>query len=360
MASGGGLQAVREALLLAFDQNIIDEYEFALLYDANSSREVFPYWKFEKFDIDKWDDTECRTELRFAKKDLVALTEALDLPPMFVCCQRTICSDVEAVCILLKRFAFPCRYSDMVPRFGRSPSELCLIFNTVLDYIYDRHNHRLGDWNQPMLQPQKLQDYAAAVHQRGAPLTNCFGFVDGTLRQVSRPKRDQRILYNGHKRVHGIKFQSVVIPNGMIANLSGPYEGRRHDSTILHDSNLLTELRRVAWANNGQPLCLYGDPAYPLNVHLQTPYRGAQLTNDMVRYNKAMSEVRVSVEWMFGNITNFFKFVDFKKQLKVGLSAVGKIYVVSALLENARTCLYENIVSQFFNIPPPTLQEYFQ
>jgi hypothetical protein len=221
------------------------------------------------------------------------------------------------------------------------------------------HHHRLSDWNQPMLQPPKLQEYAAAIHQRGAPLTNCFGFVDGTLRPVCRPKNNQRILYNGHKRVHGIKFQSVVTPNGMIANMCGPYEGRRHDSTMLQESNMLTELRRVAWIN-GEPLCLYGDPAYPLNVHLQTPYRGAHLTNHMVMYNKAMSEVRVSVEWLFGNITNYFKFVDFKKQLKVGLSAVGKFYVVSALLENARTCLYENIVSQFFNLPPPTLQEYFQ
>ena len=39
-----------------------------------------------------------------------------------------------------------------------------------------------------------------------------------------------RVLYNGHKRVHAIKFQSVVAPNGLIANLFGPVEGRRHDS----------------------------------------------------------------------------------------------------------------------------------
>ena len=32
----------------------------------------------------------------------------------------------------------------------------------------------------------------------------------------------QRIVYNGHKRVHSLKFQLVVIPNGMIANLYVP------------------------------------------------------------------------------------------------------------------------------------------
>ena len=46
-----------------------------------------------------------------------------------------------------------------------------------------------------------------------------------------------------------------------------------------------------------------------------------------------MSRVRVSVEWVFDDIVNYFKLVDFEKKLK-GLSSVGKIYTVSALLRN--------------------------
>ena len=41
-----------------------------------------------------------------------------------------------------------------------------------------------------------------------------------------------------------------------------------------------------------------------------------------------MSQVRVAVEWVFGDIANDFKFIDIKKNLKTGLSAVGKFYVV--------------------------------
>ena len=122
---------MREALLLAYATDAIDAAEFALLYDANSSRELFPYWKFEKFD-----DTECRTELRFAKADIFSLLEVLRFPDKFVCSQRTVCSKLEGLCILLKRLAFPCRYTDMVSRFGRNPTELCLIFNTVLEHVY--------------------------------------------------------------------------------------------------------------------------------------------------------------------------------------------------------------------------------
>ena len=47
------------------------------------------------------------------------------------------------------------------------------------------------------------------------------------------------LLHHGQKRVHTIKFQSVVAPNGLIANLFGPVEGRRHDSSMLCDSDLI-------------------------------------------------------------------------------------------------------------------------
>ena len=83
------------------------------------------------------------------------------------------------------------------------------------------------------------------------------------------------------------------------------------------------------------------------------------LTPQMREYNKAMSSVRVSVEWLFGDISNYFKFIDFKRNLKIGLSPIGKIYVVCTLLRNALTCLYGNFTSDFFGLDPPNLYNYF-
>ena len=77
-----------------------------------------------------------------------------------------------------------------------------------------------------------------------------------------------------------------------------------------------------------------------------------------MNYNKAMSEVRATVEWLFGIIKNYFKFIDFKKEMKLCLSTVGKVYEVCALLQNAHTCLYGNQVSTFFGVDPINLQEY--
>ena len=350
------LSFLRDGLLVAHYKKIIDDLEFPSLYDANASKPLLPYSKFVRFDIDTWNESECRTELRFCKEELDLLCRTLQIPNEITCSQR---SGMEAMCILLKRLAYPCRYTDMVPRFGRNPSEPCLIFNSVLDYIYTNHHHRLQTWDgNPSLQPNQLHRYAEVIHLTGAPLENCFGFIDGTVRSIACPKHNQRVMYNGHKRVHSVKFQSVVAPNGLIANLCGPFEGKRHDSTMLHESGLLNDLRPVVFYN-GQPLCLYGDPAYALGVHLQAPYRGNHLAPQMELYNKSMSEVRVAVEMSFGTISNYFKFIDFKKEMKVNLSPVGKIYFVCALLENAQTCLYGNQVSAMFDIDPPTLNDYF-
>lgn len=93
---------------------------------------------------------------------------------------------------------------------------------------------------------------------------------------------------------------------------------------------------------------------YTFNVHLN----GA-LTPQMEAYNSAMSRVRTSVEWLFGDIISYFEFLDFKKNLKLGLSSVGKMYIVSAILRNGLTCLYGNTTSDFFLCDPPDLETYF-
>ena len=62
------------------------------------------------------------------------------------------------------------------------------------------------------------------------PLKTAGGLIDGTVRSICRPSVNQRVVYNGHKRVHALKFQSILTPDGMIESLIGPKEGKRHDA----------------------------------------------------------------------------------------------------------------------------------
>ena len=105
--------------------------------------------------------------------------------------------------------------------------------NHMVDYIYQTHGHRIQQWNDVVLNPQALETYAAAIRAKCSPLDNCFGFIDGTVRAICKPGQNQRVVYNGHKRVYAIKFQSVALPNGIIGNMYWPV-GKIHTcGTIL-------------------------------------------------------------------------------------------------------------------------------
>ena len=132
-------------------------------------------------------------------------------------------------------------------------------------------------------------------------------------------------------------------------------EARKHDAGMLADSGLLSDLQRFAFFTTGKLMCLYGDPAYPFRIHLQALFRNAVLTPGMQAMNSSMSAVRESVEWPFGDIVNYFKFMNFHENLKIGLSSVVEMYIVS----NAHTCFNGNQTSEYFNLAPSTLEEYF-
>ena len=210
-----------------------------------------------------------------------------------------------------------------------------------------------------MLSTENLTKFSDAVYLKVGAIGNCFGFVDGTVRPVSRPGKNQRVLYNGHKKVHSIKFQSLAVPNRLVANLYGPVEGKKHDSAMLAESGVYKKLEELQLLPDRRALCIYGDSAYPYRPQLQGPFKGANITSAQKEWNTVMSRARVSVEWIFGDIINYFKFADFKKNLKIQLNAVGKMYIVCALLHNARCCLYASMTSQYFGINPPNIAEYF-
>ena len=99
----------------------------------------------------------------------------------------------------------------------------------------------------------------------------------------------------------------------MIANLYGPVEGNRDDTTMLRISGLMLILENFSLRSQHERLCIYGDPAYHLRWYLQAPFRGAYLAQQQKAFNDSMARVRASVEWLFGNVLNSFKFSDVKK-----------------------------------------------
>ena len=145
----------------------------------------------------------------------------------------------------------------------------------------------------------------------------------------------------------------MVVPDGMVAQMFGPVEGRRHDITLLKLSNLERQMEMFP-----PDAFLYGDQAYPLRPWLISPFRGANKPPSMRLWNKRMRTVRISVEHGFKIITSLFAHLKYIPAQTVFKTPVAKQFVVCTAFANMHNCLYPNQVSQHFGIAPPTLEEY--
>ena len=153
--------------------------------------------------------------VRESKEDHPRLAEALREAPQFSCPQGTVWSGIEGLCLVLNCLAYMWKYFDLIYRFACPVPELCMIYNVGLDWIYITHGHGLTSWNQLFLTPAWLEQYAQATHQLGCPLANCLGFIDSNIPPILQLEEHKRLVYNGHKPVYSLQFQSLFIPNGL-------------------------------------------------------------------------------------------------------------------------------------------------
>jgi hypothetical protein len=248
------------------------------------------------------------------------------------------------ILMLLYRLIHPMRIRpEMETRFLCSPTKISYtisVFVVALSQLATKYFSDITIWKNHV----EYCAYLVSVKTDGV-CNNVFGFIDGTLRPICRPSRHQQIAYSGYKRQHGIKFQSVVFPNGLIAALHGPEPGSRHDLYLLGESKILDQLR--AMIPNGN-YSLYGDPAYPQSAWLHGGYRNPPPNSDQAKYNKLMSSVRESVEWGFNGIIQQFAFLDYKKKLMIYKVPIAAYYISGAFLQNLRTCLYGSEISLHF------------
>jgi hypothetical protein len=159
--------------------------------------------------------------------------------------------------------------------------------------------------------------------------------------------------------MHCLKYHAILTPDGIVIHIYGPVEGRRHDETVFQQSGVTQLLEKHFWTPDGRPLFIYGDPAYSVSAHVLSPYKGAAVTAEQSIFNSAMSHCREPVEWCFKEVTQQFPFLDFSRNQKILLSPCGLFYLVGMLLVNAHTILHRPQIPQYFQCPPPTLEEYF-
>jgi nuclease HARBI1 len=195
------------------------------------------------------------------------------------------------------------------------------------------------------------------------PLNNCIGFIDCTKIQVSRPGRryPERTFFWPHA-VSLLSYQTITTPDGLVFNMHGPEDGRRHDTTLYRKSDINHHLSQCLTIHGDPPrqFCIQGDAAYILRqLRLQVGFSPLSATSEQLLYNAEMSAVRVAVEWSYKDVKEMWTTKGFKRKLKVRESPVAVLYIMSALLWNCKVCFqHGSQAGSKFHCDPPSFSEY--
>jgi hypothetical protein len=147
---------------------------------------------------------------------------------------------------------------------------------------------------------------------------NVFGFIDNTIFAMCRPggpstageqaqREDiltQQAWWTGWKKLHGLKWQTVILANGMDFNLWGPVSCRRNDLFTLNNSQILQKVEQLQ-ADRPRKYKIHGDSAYFEDEYLTT---GG---------GRGMSSARESIEWRYRDVKQYWKYCDYKHSLQL-------------------------------------------
>ena len=334
--------------------------------------------------IESFTENACWKRFRFRKLDLYDLQIALQLKlepgEYFQADNGMKFTGEEILLIGLHRFCIPGPLEQsMQPIFDLDYSALSRAVTIFNQHMLYHHKHLVTDnleyWSQyfPIFAEcvrEKLNEKGDVYYEPGTFRVAMFhdDTVIATCRPGSGPNRRtggrhcnyiQMAFYNGWKKHHGIKYQTIEFPNGMCGDMFGPCSFRHNDLELLRDSDLNEKLRLVQIGNLLQYVS-YGDGIFPINSHTIGKHIG-NTTEDERYENRMMSKIRICNEWDYGVTANLFPFAKDKRAYKLrGNKLCGHFYLVATILRNAHLCLYEGLTSSYFQCPTPTLFEYFR
>lgn len=115
---------------------------------------------------------------RFAREDLPRLARALKIPDIIRLENGSQYDAMERLCLLMRRRAYPNRFTDIRCIFGRSKPELPMIFTYMIEFVDHSFGYLLISLDFCWRKLPNLQKFAHAIRRKGSPLSDIWGFID--------------------------------------------------------------------------------------------------------------------------------------------------------------------------------------
>eukprot|EP00601_Ochromonadales_sp_CCMP2298_P008527 CAMPEP_0173202072 /NCGR_PEP_ID=MMETSP1141-20130122/18734_1 /TAXON_ID=483371 /ORGANISM="non described non described, Strain CCMP2298" /LENGTH=356 /DNA_ID=CAMNT_0014127325 /DNA_START=83 /DNA_END=1150 /DNA_ORIENTATION=+ len=252
----------------------------------------------------------------FKRQDLHRLHKCLRLDEFPVITLKNGCKfgSEELLLLGIHRLISPIRFTDLVPFYGRDWSAISRAFNWFMKYVRTRFYWRMSN--------------GGIIYPEGGMCV--FGFIDDTVIHTTRvgggpaePGEDaarfnpiiQHSFYTGYKHMHGLKYQSIELPNGLCMDLYGPTPVNFGDTELVTESQLEMKLAQLSHGL-GKEYIIYGDGIFQHTPHIKSKHAGE--TTRAERYeNGIMTKLRISNEWAYGITGQTFSTLLWKYALKL-------------------------------------------
>jgi len=305
------------------------------------------------FTLDDMTDGEVYRNFRFSREELQTLAHNL-LPEEGIRSElRHHSPPLCALCVVLRRLAYPARWSDLSRIFRKNIGWLSSIYRVTILFLFKTWSKRLSV--SYLSTNQKIERFKNAISEKcGSILTRgAIGFLDGTWLKTCRPLNDQESIYSGYHSAHGLAFQGIAAPDGLIRYFSTAYAGRLSDFAVYLRDNLGGKTPQDAYVISDS---IYRSSSRNLSMWKTSQTQGRP---DRRRFNRVISSVRVSVEWAFGQVARLFPALQFwRDRGHCENQLVGVEFSVAVHLANIHVCFYGSQIGDYFEVEIPKLEEY--
>jgi hypothetical protein len=345
-------------------------------YSTGSGYEPVPRPLRRSLLIENLSESDAWNFTRFRKADLARLLINLQLPRTVALENGTRVQTEELFLFGLMRLSCTCPTNHLVSNdhresfFARELSQCSRMFSKFLWLMVEKAADflfaKLSWWSQYFREfsdaiRRKILDQSGIVYAR-----NIVGFIDCTINVIERvgagpenrhqenSNEEQRSYYSGYKKIHGLKFQSLDCPLGMTMDLRGPVSARRNDLFIFRISAIADRLRQIsedAGLLEEEYFSILGDGIYP-NTACVVRRIGESPTD------RALSKVRIAVEWDYGSTKTLFPYLDYKKNMALKHSNTPLLYLVATFFRNCHIACYGSNAANYFRLTPPSLEKY--
>ncbi len=140
---------------------------------------------------------------------------------------------------------------------------------------------------------------------------------DVTEQTVQRPEKNQKKYCSGKKKRHTHKAEITVCEKGKIRSVSGTHPGKVHDFSIYKGKKNRHKFPGVP--EKGDSGCR---GIHKIRKNAEIPYKkpkGGHLTGEQKAFNRSLSEKRIKVENVIGEIKIFKIISDFYRNRHRGI-----------------------------------------